>query len=149
MLRMTAAELKRVAFKATPDRMLTLGELCDLVAGRVTLVIELKSRFDGDRSSPARTAEVLAATAARSRRCRSIPDQCWRCAKLLPDLPRGIVAERHYDDDEWNTAAARSAKMMLDLRHALPHAAAFPRLPGQRSARRGPVIARNIFGCRC
>src|SRR5215831_5210404 len=42
---MTAAELKRVAFKATADRMLTLGEFCDLVAGRATLVIELKSRF--------------------------------------------------------------------------------------------------------
>ena len=28
-----AAELKRAAFKATGDRMITLGELCDLVAG--------------------------------------------------------------------------------------------------------------------
>src|SRR5215831_12116525 len=46
---MTAAELKRVAFKATADRMITLGELCEFVAGRVTLAIELKSRFDGDR----------------------------------------------------------------------------------------------------
>src|SRR5215831_16257958 len=32
----TAAELKRVAFKATGYRMITLGELCDLVAGRTT-----------------------------------------------------------------------------------------------------------------
>ena len=47
---MPAAELKRVAFKATKDRMLTLGELCALVAGRATLVIELKSRFDGRRA---------------------------------------------------------------------------------------------------
>ena len=46
---MTAAELKRVPFKATADRMITLAELCDLVAGRAPLVIELKSRFDGDR----------------------------------------------------------------------------------------------------
>src|SRR5260370_17590172 len=45
----TAAELKRVAFKATGDRMITLGELCDLVAGRTTLLIEMKSRFDADR----------------------------------------------------------------------------------------------------
>ena len=30
------------------DRMLTLGELCDLVAGRAALLLELKSRFDGD-----------------------------------------------------------------------------------------------------
>jgi len=45
---MSAVDLKRVPFLATADRMITLGELCDLVAGRVTLVIELKSRFDGD-----------------------------------------------------------------------------------------------------
>ena len=29
--------------------MISLGELCELVAGRVTLVLELKSHFDGDR----------------------------------------------------------------------------------------------------
>src|SRR4029079_7275604 len=43
---MTCAELKRIAFKATADRMLTLGELCEHVAERVALVIEIKSRFD-------------------------------------------------------------------------------------------------------
>ena len=57
---MTSADLKRVPFKATADRMITLDELCALVAGRATLVIELKSRFDGDRRLVARAAEVLA-----------------------------------------------------------------------------------------
>ena len=56
---MTAAGLKDVPFKATADRMMTLGELCELVAGRTPLVIELKSRFDGDRRLVARTAQVL------------------------------------------------------------------------------------------
>ena len=49
----------RSPFKATADRMMTLGELCDLVAGRTPLVIELKSRFAGDLRLAARTAEVL------------------------------------------------------------------------------------------
>ena len=71
---MTAAALKRVAFKGSADRMLTLGELCDLVAGRTTLLIELKGRFAGDTRLAARTAERAGRpTAARSRRCRSIP----------------------------------------------------------------------------
>ena len=39
--------------------MLTLGELCDLTAGRVALVIELKSRFDGDLRLAQRAAKVL------------------------------------------------------------------------------------------
>ena len=57
---MTAAEIKTVRFKASTDRILTLGELCDLVGGRATLVLELKSRFDGDRKLVQRTAAVLA-----------------------------------------------------------------------------------------
>src|SRR5258705_8687001 len=56
---MTAADLKHVPFKATADHMISLGELCDLAAGRATLVIELKSRFDGDMRLVARAAEVL------------------------------------------------------------------------------------------
>ena len=40
--------------------MITVGELCDLVDGRVTLVIELKSRFDGDYRVVSRAAAVLA-----------------------------------------------------------------------------------------
>ena len=56
---MTAAALKRVPFKATADRMIALGELCEFVAGRATLVIELKSEFGGDRRLVTRAAKVL------------------------------------------------------------------------------------------
>src|SRR5437899_6882587 len=56
---MTAAGLKEVPFKATSDRMMTLSGLCKLVAGRVPLLIELKSRFDDDMTLAARAAEVL------------------------------------------------------------------------------------------
>ena len=51
---MSAAAIGKVRFKQSADRILTLGELCDLVAGRVTLLLELKSRFDGDRRLVAR-----------------------------------------------------------------------------------------------
>ncbi len=57
---LTAAELKTVPFRGTNDRMMTLGDLCDLVGGRVTMLVELKSRFDGDVRLPARVAAVLA-----------------------------------------------------------------------------------------
>src|SRR5882757_6077593 len=60
LLGKTSAELKRVAFKDTPERMMSLADLCALVAGRVPLVIEVKSHFDGDRKLVARMAEVLA-----------------------------------------------------------------------------------------
>ena len=56
--RMTAAALQRVPFRDSAERMLTLGELCDLVAGRAAMLLELKSRFDGDSRLPARVAAV-------------------------------------------------------------------------------------------
>src|SRR5258708_25138491 len=60
LLGQTTAELKEVKFKDTPERMMTLADLCALVAGRLPLVIEVKSHFDGDRKLVARMAEVLA-----------------------------------------------------------------------------------------
>src|SRR5215813_2147266 len=37
---MSVTEIKAVRFKATTDRILTLGELCDLVGGRAPLLLE-------------------------------------------------------------------------------------------------------------
>ena len=56
---MNAAEIKAIPFRQTADRILTLGELCDLVAGRAALIIELKSHFDNDRRLIERTVAVL------------------------------------------------------------------------------------------
>src|SRR6188768_943947 len=56
---MSAADLQRVAFRATGDRMMRLGELCDLAAGRSALFIEIKSRFDGDLRLVTRAAQIL------------------------------------------------------------------------------------------
>src|SRR6516165_3254686 len=49
LLDKSALELKSVSFRNTSERMMTLSDLCTLVAGRVPLVIEVKSHFDGDR----------------------------------------------------------------------------------------------------
>jgi glycerophosphoryl diester phosphodiesterase len=91
---MSSAELKRVPFKATADHMLTVGELCDLVAGRVPLVIELKSRFDGDRRVVARAAEVLSAYRGPAVVMSFDPSLMTAAESKAPDLPRGIIAER-------------------------------------------------------
>src|SRR3954467_2828815 len=50
LLDKTAAELKAVKFRNTPERMMSLGDLCTLVAGRVPLVIGDLHPFDGRRT---------------------------------------------------------------------------------------------------
>src|ERR1043166_3279615 len=94
---MTAAGLKDVPFTATADRMITLAELCALVAGRAALLVELKSRFDGDRRLAARVAQVLANYVGPVAVMSFDPDLVAALRTLAPGLTRGIVAERHYD----------------------------------------------------
>src|SRR5437879_9569379 len=75
LLGKTAAELKAVKFKDTSERMMSLGDLCALVAGRVPLVIEVKSHFDGDRRLVKRMAEVLASYGGPAVAMSFDPDQ--------------------------------------------------------------------------
>jgi glycerophosphoryl diester phosphodiesterase len=98
---LTAAALKAVAFHSTAERMMTLGDLCDLVAGRVPMMIELKSRFDGDLRVAGRAAAVLAAYRGPVGVASFDPALVRALRRIAPQLARGIIAERRYDHPEW------------------------------------------------
>jgi glycerophosphoryl diester phosphodiesterase len=143
----TSAELKQVVFKDTPEKMMSLGDLCALVAGRVPLIIEVKSHFDGDRKLVTRMAEVLASYDGPAAGMSFDPDQVMALRELIPSRPRGIVAEREYTEADWPEATPAQRRVMLHLRHAFrtrPHFVAWwvVELPAA-----APWIARNIFGC--
>jgi glycerophosphoryl diester phosphodiesterase len=143
---LTAAELRAVPFKDTAERMMSLGELCALVDGRVPLVIEIKSHFDGDRRLVARLAEVLARYSGPAAAMSFDPDQVLALRETMPLLPRGIVAQRRYDDGYWNKLTVTQRQGLLHLRHAFrtrPHFVAFwvDQLPAP-----APFIARHGFG---
>ncbi len=146
LLGKTTAELKAVKFKDTPERMMTLADLCALVAGRVPLVIEVKSHFDGDRKLVTRMAEVLASYRGPVVGMSFDPDQVLALREKMPALPRGIVAEREYTVADWPEATPAQRRGMEHLRHAFrtrPHFVAFwvNELPAA-----APWIARHIFG---
>lgn len=86
-------ELKSVAFRNSADRMIALPELCDLVAGRVTLVIELKSHYDGDTRLAARACEILQHYAGPVAAMSFDPVMVSALRAFAPGLPRGLVAE--------------------------------------------------------
>jgi glycerophosphoryl diester phosphodiesterase len=146
LLGMTAAELKAVKFKDTSERMMSLADLCALVRGRVPLVIELKSHFDGDRKLVTRMAEVLASYSGPAVGMSFDPDQVMALREMMPARPRGIIAERTYEEADWPEATPEQRGGMLHLRHAFrtrPHFVAYwiDELPAP-----APWIARNIFG---
>ncbi len=99
---LSAAALKRVAFRGSGERMITLGELCDLIAGRVPLLLEMKSRFDGDARLPQRTASVLAGYRGPAAPMSFDPAQLAWLRQKAPHLPRGIVAAKYRPHPYWD-----------------------------------------------
>jgi glycerophosphoryl diester phosphodiesterase len=143
---MTAAELKRVKFKATTDRMITLGELCDLVAGRATLVIELKSRYDGDRRLVARTADVLAGYRGPAAVMSFDPAQVAALRTIAPKLFRGMVAERYYRHHEWDPLPVAAKRSMAYFTHVLATRPQFIAYSVSDLPAAVPTLARNVCG---
>ena len=142
---MTAAEIEAVRFKATSDRMMTLGDLCDFVAGRATLLLELKSHFDDDRRLVQRCAHVLANYSGPVAVMSFDPAVIELARWIAPQLTRGIVAERYYAHREWEDlprAERRSMAWFLHAPRTRPHFIAYAvnDLPAA-----APVIARTAF----
>jgi glycerophosphoryl diester phosphodiesterase len=142
---MPATELKRVAFRATADRMITLGELCDLVDARVTLVIEIKSRFDGDRRLVKRAADVLARYRGPVALMSFDPGPMAALRALAPGLTRGIVAERRYGHREWDHLSARTKRALAYFSHALATRPQFIAYSVKDLPSTLPVAARRVL----
>jgi glycerophosphoryl diester phosphodiesterase len=142
----TLAELKQVALRGSNERIPTLQELLSLVAGRTPLVLELKSEWNGDERLPARMAKVLTGYSGPVAGMSFDPDILVALRKYAPALPRGIVAERYYDDPEWRalTGAQKfSLGNLLHLARTRPHFVAYyiRDLPAF-----APLVARNVLG---
>lgn len=139
---MTAAALKRVAFKGSTDRMLTLGELCDLVGGRTTLLIELKGAFAGDTRLAARTASVLAGRTGPIAAMSFDPSLIAAVRPLSPSLTLGVVGMRR---EPHAPATAR----MPTLRYLQRMFAAHLQFLAYRVQDLGtlpPLLARHVMG---
>ncbi len=142
---LSAAALKRVRYARGNDRLITLGELCDLVAGRATLVLELKSRFDGDIRIARRAAQVLESYAGSAALMSFDPVLVEAVREAAPKRPRGIVADARYEHHEWDFLSFTRKRYLAWLLHA-------PRTRPQFVAYRvgdlpaiAPGIARALF----
>jgi glycerophosphoryl diester phosphodiesterase len=143
---LTAARLKQVAFKATGERMMTLGDLCGLVAGRVTLMLELKSRFDGDLRIAARAAAVLASYGGPAGVGSFDPALICELRRIAPHLARGIIAERHYDHPEWRSLGAARRLELAFLMHGRRSRPDFVAYRVSDLTAVAPRMARHMFG---
>lgn len=146
LLGLTCRELQAVKFKDTAEQMMTLGDLCALVDGRVPIIIEVKSRFDGDRKLVTRMAQVLQTYAGPVAGMSFDPDQVVALREIVPGRLRGIVAERTYTEAGWPEASPAQRRGMLHLRHALRTRPQFVAYWVNELPSLTPWIARHVFG---
>jgi glycerophosphoryl diester phosphodiesterase len=139
---MTAVELKRVTFRATRDRMMTLGELCDFVAGGAALLIELKRPRAGDRRLATRTAKVLSGYAGQAAVMSFEPAQIVGLRRIAPRLPRGMAVRKH----AWSDAFAAPGRSMAALAHVLTARPQFLAYLVSNLPALLPALTRSVFG---
>ena len=141
-----APALKRAPFRGTTDRMMTLGDVCDLVGHRVPLLVEIKSRFDADARLARRVIDVLQWYGGRAAAMSFDPYQLEALRAAAPSLPRGIVAERRFRDEDappLNTMQTWALARLLHAWRTRPHFVAY-RVADLPDA--APLLSRRVFG---
>lgn len=144
--RSSAAELKRVPFRDSSERMMTLGELCDLVDRRTTILIELKSRFDGDVRLANRVAEILTGYTGPAAPMSFDPAQTKALRHKAPKLVCGIVAAKYRPHPYWDLMPAW---MRLGMGYLLTVLIAQPQFVAYAAADLpawAPIFARRVLG---
>ncbi len=121
----TASELTRLALKGSEESPPLFSQLLDAVGGRTPIVVELKSRFDGDLALARRVAELVAGYSGPLALESFDPDPIAflreKCGPLgTGHIPLGMVAQASYSVEDWPQLTDRRR---LELTHWLhfPH----------------------------
>lgn len=143
---MSAAALKHVPFRGSAEHMMSLGDLCDLVAGRIAMLVELKSRFDGDARLPLRVAAVLERYGGPVAPMSFDPRQLAVLRQKSPRLPRGIIAAKYRPHPYWDLMPAWMRHGMGYLLTALTAKPQFVAYAVADLPALAPLMARHVFG---
>jgi glycerophosphoryl diester phosphodiesterase len=93
----TARAIRKIGFKSGTDRIQTIGELLDQVAGKVPLIIEIKSHWDRDDRLVRRALQVLDGYQGPFVIMSFDPDLVSAVRMYSPKTVRGIVTDRTID----------------------------------------------------
>lgn len=115
-----AAELGRIALTGARagDRIPTLAEVLEQVAGQVPLLIELKDQSGGQGAAGHDLEQAVAATLAGYRGDVALmsfnPAMMGAMADLAPDLPRGITSCA-FDPADWDMLSPETCAMLAEI----------------------------------
>ncbi len=114
---LTAAAVGSLHMRGTADTVMPLADFIGLVAGRVPLVIEIKSRFDGDLRLARRVAEIVKDSKSPIALKSFDPAIVAALHDLTPDHARGIVAMQDYSYPDYEACTADEKRAMANLLH--------------------------------
>lgn len=101
----TLAELRAARLRGTDATIPSLDALLDLVGGRVPVVVELKSRFDGTRALETAVAPIVLGYDGPIAVMSFDPASMIAMRRLAPAVPRGMTADR-FVAAEWPSLPA-------------------------------------------
>lgn len=115
-------ELKRIEMHGTDDRILPLGEFLELVGGRTTLFLEIKSAGDRSGVLERRIAQYLADYRGPVCVMGFDPDSLRAMRHYAPLISRGLSAYRYARERKSRLSSARSFRLshMIDSHGVAP-----------------------------
>ncbi|MGB8277701.1 MAG: glycerophosphodiester phosphodiesterase family protein [Methylovirgula sp.] len=120
---LTTPEITRLAYKGSRERIATLADFLATIAGRVPLIVELKSRFDGDPRLAARVAQIAASYAGPLALKSFDPQVLCTLRSLGVEPPLGLVAQACYQAADWpelDKLVRRNLEALVDFPSARP-----------------------------
>lgn len=141
-----SAFLGRLAIGGSQDRIPTLTAFLDHVADRTPLVVEVKSRHDGDERLARRFVEVMRGRRERVAVKSFDPAIVTLLRRIAPHIPRGIVAQSTYGDRERETLGPDRVRRMTDLLHWDDTMPDFLSWRGADLPAAAPVLGRRLGG---
>jgi glycerophosphoryl diester phosphodiesterase len=113
----TVAELRALTFKGSDERISTLREFLAEIAGRVPVICEIKSRFDGDMRLTDRTSAVAASYSGPLALKSFDPAVIAHLRALGSARPLGMIAEASYQGDYWRELSAEQKQSCAAFLH--------------------------------
>lgn len=139
------AALRATRLRDCQERIPTLDEILEAVAGRAALFLELKSRWTGDRRLERAVVKTLAGYVGPVAVMSFDPMALREISRLVPHLPRGLVAGRFGSRDEHTVPRQYrlAYRYLLAASFVMPHFIAYDVRGLPASA---PLMIRHAFG---
>ncbi|HVT55923.1 MAG TPA: glycerophosphodiester phosphodiesterase family protein [Xanthobacteraceae bacterium] len=143
---LSLAALRNIAFKNCASHIPTLQEFLARVAGRVPVLVELKSSWDGSTELVEKSARIVAEYTGPTAIMSFDPQLVHALRLIAPHLTRGIVAERYYDNPDWTALSPRQKFSLGNLMHIPQTRPDFIAYWVRDLPAFAPLFARNVLG---